>query len=106
MLYANKGFKLLKEYNDNIKKGKKTNEKIESQKQKILFRKLRALKGLRLYYKIYEFIYDKLPKDFKKNNLKIFDLFYKENESDIKLSEILTKNEIKNILSLPEFKKI
>ena len=53
LLYANKGFKLLKEYNDNIKKGKKTNEKIESQKQKILFRKLRALKGLRLYYKIY-----------------------------------------------------
>ena len=106
LLYSNKGFELLKEYNEKIKKGKKINEKIESQKQKILFRKIRSLKGLRFYYKIYEFIYDKLPKDFKKNNLKIFDIFYKEYESDIKLSEILTENEIENILSLPEFKNI
>ena len=66
LLYSNKAFKLLKEYSENIKKGKKINEKIESQKQKILYRKIRALKGLRLYYKIYEFLYNKLPKGFKK----------------------------------------
>ena len=66
LLYSNKGFELLKEYNEKIKKGKQKNEKIECQKQKLLFRKIRALKGLRQYYKIYEFIYNKLPKDFKK----------------------------------------
>ena len=106
LLYANKGFKLLKDYNNDIKKERKIKEKVESQKQKILYRKIRALKGLRLYYKIYELIYDRLPKDFKKNNLKIFDIFYKEYNSNIKLSDFLSESEIKKILTLPEFKKI
>ena len=47
-----------------------------------------------------------MPKNFKKNNLKLFDKFYKEYESNILISEILTEKEIQNVLSLPEFNKI
>ena len=106
LLYSNKGFELLKKYNDNLKKGNKINEKIEFQKQKILYRKIRALKGLRQFYKIYELLYNKLPKDFRKNNLKIFDILYKVYDSEIKIDEILYGKGLKNILNLNEFKDL
>ena len=37
LFYSNKGFELLKKYNEKIKNGQKINDKIESQKQKILY---------------------------------------------------------------------
>ena len=52
LFYSNKGLKLLKKYNDKIKNGGKINEKIELQKQKIIFRRIRALKGIRQFNKI------------------------------------------------------
>ena len=71
-----------------------------------MYRKIRALKGLRQYYKIYELLYNKLPKDFRKNSLKIFDILYKEYDSEIKLDEILSEKDFKNNLNLNEFKEI
>ena len=68
LLYSNKGFELLKKYNEKIKVGQKINDKIESQKQKILYRKIRAFKGLRQFAKIYELLNKKLPKNFRKIN--------------------------------------
>ena len=106
LFYSNKCLELIKNYNDKIKKGGKINEKIELQKQKITFRRIRALKGIRQYYNIYLFLYGKLPKDFNKDNLKIFDLIYKDYNCNIKLNEILSTKEIQDILNLPEFKKI
>ena len=106
LLYSNKGFELLKKYNENIKNGQKVNDKIESQKQKILYRKIRAFKGLRQFAKIYEFLNKKLPKNFRKNKLKIFDMLYKEYESNIKIDEIMTNEELNNILKLQEFQNI
>ena len=107
LLIANEGLKSLKEYNDKIKnKEGIINTKIELQKQKIIFRKIRALKGLRQFYKIYEFLNIKLPLNFVKNNLQIFDLLYKDYESNIKIDDILEIKDRDNLLNLPEFKNI
>ena len=107
LLIANEGLKALKEYNDKIKnKEGIINAKIEMQKQKIIFRKIRALKGLRQFYKIYEFLNIKLPLNFVKNNLQIFDLLYKDYESNIKIDDILEIKDRDNLLNLPEFKNL
>ena len=107
LLIANEGLKSLKEYNEKIKnKEGIINSKIELQKQKIIFRKIRALKGIRQFYKIYEFLNINLPLNFVKNNLQIFDLLYKDYESNIKINDILEIKDRDNLLNLPEFKNI
>ena len=106
LLYSNKGFELLKKYNEKIKVEQKINDKIESQKQKILYRKIRALKGLRQFAKIYELLNKKLPKNFRKNKLKIFDILYKEYESNVRINDIMSNEELNNILKLQEFQNI
>ena len=104
--YSNKSLELLKKYNDKIKNGGKINEKLEVQKQKVAFRRIKVLKGIRKFYKIYDFLYDKIPQNCQKNNLKIFDLFYEKYNCNIKLSEILSHEKIQELLNLPDFKNI
>ena len=47
-----------------------------------------------------------LPLNFVKNNLQIFDLLYKDYESNIKINDILEIKDRDNLLNLPEFKNI